>query len=90
MSLNGNHIKPKQQPLAELQTAVSTQIISQSTLITRALVALLADGHVLLEGMPGLAKTPLLWQGLPRGLRPRSGNVFFGCCGQSPTVPPVS
>ena len=60
MSLNGNHVKTTQHPLAELRNAISTQIVGQSALITRVLVALLADGHVLLEGVPGLAKTLLV------------------------------
>ena len=32
----------------------------RTTLVERVLVALLADGHVLLEGVPGLAKTLLV------------------------------
>jgi MoxR-like ATPase len=35
-------------------------IIGQDRLIERLLVALLADGHILLEGVPGLAKTKTL------------------------------
>ncbi|MBB3061475.1 AAA family ATPase [Microbulbifer rhizosphaerae] len=33
------------------------QIIGQRTLVERILIALLADGHLLVEGAPGLAKT---------------------------------
>ncbi|MDX1733036.1 MAG: MoxR family ATPase [Halioglobus sp.] len=36
---------------------LSGQIIGQSHLIDRLLIALLADGHLLVEGAPGLAKT---------------------------------
>ncbi len=36
------------------------EIVGQDRLIDRLLVALLADGHVLLEGVPGLAKTKTL------------------------------
>jgi len=32
-------------------------IVGQDYLVERLLVGLLADGHVLLEGVPGLAKT---------------------------------
>ncbi len=35
-------------------------VIGQETVVERLLVALLANGHVLLEGMPGLAKTLLV------------------------------
>jgi len=36
---------------------LSTAIIGQSVLVDRLLIALLADGHLLVEGAPGLAKT---------------------------------
>ena len=40
-----------------LRDYLSSQIIGQETLVERLLVALLADGHLLVEGPPGLAKT---------------------------------
>ncbi len=40
-----------------LHEYLSGQIIGQETLVERLLVALLADGHLLVEGPPGLAKT---------------------------------
>ena len=40
-----------------LREALSAQIVGQSALIDRLLIALLADGHLLVEGAPGLAKT---------------------------------
>lgn len=43
--------------LKALKAYVSQQIIGQEALIDRLLVALLADGHLLVEGAPGLAKT---------------------------------
>ena len=60
MNHNGTQGATAAHPLTHLQTAVSHQIIGQATLIKRVLVALLADGHVLLEGVPGLAKTLLV------------------------------
>lgn len=36
---------------------LSSQIVGQETLVQRLLIALLADGHLLVEGAPGLAKT---------------------------------
>jgi MoxR-like ATPase len=36
---------------------VKRRIVGQETMLERIFVALLADGHVLLEGVPGLAKT---------------------------------
>ncbi|NLG60580.1 MAG: MoxR family ATPase [Gammaproteobacteria bacterium] len=41
----------------DLRDALSTEIVGQGALIERLLVALLADGHLLVEGAPGLAKT---------------------------------
>lgn len=40
-----------------LKEEVAKVIVGQTYMIDRLLVALLADGHVLLEGVPGLAKT---------------------------------
>ena len=40
-----------------LQTWLSSQIVGQQALVERLLIALLADGHLLVEGAPGLAKT---------------------------------
>ncbi|MBQ7413451.1 MAG: MoxR family ATPase [Alphaproteobacteria bacterium] len=41
----------------ELQNYLNTQIVGQSDLIQKLLLALLSDGHLLVEGLPGLAKT---------------------------------
>src|ERR1700761_5759850 len=38
-------------------TETSKVVVGQKTLLERLLLALLCDGHVLLEGLPGLAKT---------------------------------
>jgi len=43
--------------LRELNGWLATRIIGQEGLIERLLIALLADGHLLVEGAPGLAKT---------------------------------
>lgn len=40
-----------------LREALTAQVIGQSALVDRLLIALLADGHLLVEGAPGLAKT---------------------------------
>ncbi|MEY8239982.1 MAG: MoxR family ATPase [Cycloclasticus sp.] len=46
-----------QQALQRLKSIINQQIIGQDALVERMLVALLADGHILVEGAPGLAKT---------------------------------
>src|SRR2546428_8918339 len=43
--------------LAPLFTEVEKVIVGQRTMIERLLVGLITGGHVLLEGVPGLAKT---------------------------------
>jgi MoxR-like ATPase len=45
---------------SNLTSELHRQIVGQSYLIERLLVALISDGHVLLEGVPGLAKTKTL------------------------------
>ena len=44
----------------KLRNEIGKAVIGQDAVIERLLVALLANGHVLLEGMPGLAKTLLV------------------------------
>ncbi|MGA2692346.1 MAG: MoxR family ATPase [Opitutaceae bacterium] len=44
----------------KLRDEIGKAVIGQDAVIERLLVALLAGGHVLLEGMPGLAKTLLV------------------------------
>jgi MoxR-like ATPase len=44
----------------KLRNEIGKAVIGQDAAIERLLVALLANGHVLLEGMPGLAKTLLV------------------------------
>ncbi len=43
--------------IQQLKQYISEQIIGQKILVNRLLIALLADGHLLVEGAPGLAKT---------------------------------
>jgi len=44
----------------KLRNEIAKAVIGQDAVVERMLVALLAGGHVLLEGMPGLAKTLLI------------------------------
>ncbi len=45
------------QSFEKLQQYIEGKIIGQKKLVNRLLLALLADGHMLVEGAPGLAKT---------------------------------
>lgn len=46
-----------QNDFQQLGQWLSSQIVGQKLLVDRLLIALLADGHLLVEGAPGLAKT---------------------------------
>ena len=56
-----NEMVEKEAPFVHSLTAeIRKTIIGQDKLVERVLVGLLADGHILLEGVPGLAKTLLV------------------------------
>lgn len=61
MSLNGREIdalvEQQSQFVHDLMRALEQVIVGQRYMLERLLVGLLANGHVLLEGVPGLAKT---------------------------------
>ena len=46
--------------LQNLLSEVNKVMVGQESLVERLLIALLADGHILIEGVPGLAKTLLV------------------------------
>lgn len=48
------------QAFTQLQNYLNSQVVGQEALIKQVLVALLADGHILVEGPPGLAKTRVI------------------------------
>jgi len=48
---------PVQAAFARLRADLRGRIVGQDALVERLLIALLADGHLLVEGAPGLAKT---------------------------------
>jgi MoxR-like ATPase len=50
-------IKNHSEPLRRLQQEVGRVIVGQHDLITQMLIGLLGNGHLLIEGVPGLAKT---------------------------------
>ena len=43
--------------LQDLKQEIAKVIVGQEDLVNKILVALIADGHILIEGVPGLAKT---------------------------------
>ncbi len=62
--------------LQELVSEVNKVIVGQERLVERLLIGLLADGHVLLEGVPGLAKT-LAVKTLSQGVQARFQRIQF-------------
>ena len=57
-------LAPHQAPVAGFAKSVSSQVgqtvIGQSVVVERVMIALLTGGHLLLEGVPGIAKTLLV------------------------------
>ncbi len=51
------HLLEESRVLAEVSEELGKVIVGQRAMLERLLIGLLADGHVLLEGVPGLAKT---------------------------------
>lgn len=49
--------QPALESVKQIQTEMQRSVIGQDEVIERLLIALLANGNVLLEGLPGLAKT---------------------------------
>ena len=56
-SLAGSTFLPVQEGLQRLIERLEHMVVGQRTLLDRLVIALLAGGHVLIEGVPGLAKT---------------------------------
>nr|MBO2512057.1 AAA family ATPase [Gammaproteobacteria bacterium] len=62
--------------LVSLRNFLSSQILGQERLIDRLLIALLADGHLLVEGAPGLAKTKAIKE-LAEGIEAEFHRIQF-------------
>ncbi|MCS5517130.1 MoxR family ATPase [Pseudomonas qingdaonensis] len=69
-----------------LHAAIAASVLGQDQVIRQILVGLLANGHVLLESLPGLAKTRTV-KALARHLDARMSRIQFTptCC--PPTSP---
>ena len=65
-----------QNALIALKSHISEEIIGQDVLVERMLIGLLADGHILVEGAPGLAKTRAI-NVLSRGIEADFHRVQF-------------
>lgn len=56
-SVDASTVAPESQWVGELQSSVSQVIVGQENLLRSLLIGLLTGGHILLEGVPGLAKS---------------------------------
>jgi MoxR-like ATPase len=53
----GNQVKAASEPFDRLRDEIGKVIVGQTGMIKSLLVGILSNGHILLEGVPGLAKT---------------------------------
>ena len=67
---------PLRESFAKLRTEVGKAVVGQDSAVTGLTIALLAGGHVLLEGVPGVAKT-LLVRSLSQALSLETKRVQF-------------
>lgn len=71
-----NRIAAQAETLANIRREVGKVMIGQERLIDRLLIALMTGGHILLEGVPGLAKTTAV-RTLARALGLRFQRISF-------------
>ena len=57
LQLLNEQIQKESKFVQKIQTELSKVLIGQENMVHRLLIGLLSDGHILLEGVPGLAKT---------------------------------
>jgi MoxR-like ATPase len=69
-------MKKIQEQLSYLKQYLNTQILGQEHLTESLLIALLADGHLLVEGAPGLAKTRMI-KALALGIEAQFHRIQF-------------
>src|SRR6185295_15029990 len=76
MEIESNTITKAAELLQRLKGAIGQAVVGQEAIIEQVLVALVASGHVLIEGVPGLGKT-LLVRALAQALSLNHGRVQF-------------
>ena len=62
--------------LEQVRTEVRKVLVGQDVMLSRLLIAILTGGHVLLEGLPGLAKTTAI-KGLANALHCKFNRIQF-------------
>ena len=76
MQLNPEDVARAAELLAALREEVGKAVVGQSEAVEQVLVALVASGHVLIEGAPGLGKT-LLARALAQAMSLRHARIQF-------------
>ncbi|MDR0314011.1 MAG: MoxR family ATPase [Treponema sp.] len=76
MTDNNYSIESAAKDLERIRTEIAKVFVGQSELVNHTLIALLASGHLLIEGVPGLGKT-LLVRALARTLGGDSKRIQF-------------
>ncbi|MEM7699502.1 MAG: AAA family ATPase, partial [Verrucomicrobiota bacterium] len=76
MPLSETEVKTHAETIARLTSALNEVIFGQENLINQVVTGLLARGHILLEGLPGLGKTELV-KGLSKTLQLENKRIQF-------------
>ena len=75
-TLSKADVKNMVSELSKVRSAIAQVIVGQESVISEMLAGLLAGGHCLIEGVPGLGKT-LLVKSLAESLRLKFGRIQF-------------
>jgi len=76
MHMESNTITRPAELLQQLREAIGQAMVGQSAVIEQVVVTLIASGHVLIEGVPGLGKT-LLVRALAQALSLNQARIQF-------------
>ncbi|WP_280152554.1 MoxR family ATPase [Piscinibacter sp. XHJ-5] len=76
MQINPADLNRAAEVLAALRNEIGKAVVGQREVVEQALIALLASGHVLIEGLPGLGKT-LLARALAKALSLHHARIQF-------------
>lgn len=76
MALEESLVQERAQEISKLRDALNTILYGQEALVDLTITGLLARGHMLLEGLPGLGKTELV-KGLSKALTLETKRIQF-------------
>lgn len=76
MQVEATAIQRAAELLEKLKTTIGQAVVGQSTVVEHIIISLIASGHVLIEGVPGLGKT-LLVRALSQALSLNQARIQF-------------